>query len=108
MEIMCWILGTVSISVGLWVLIVNWMALVLSMVTRQFHSQVPFAGTLFGVAGLLIMPIKMPHCFFYFVPFALDCGTIMCVAWWLHVVYRYIKSTVRLIGNKDNQKRTQT
>ena len=35
MEIMCWILGTVSISVGLWVLIVNWRALVLSMVTRQ-------------------------------------------------------------------------
>ena len=92
MEVIRWILGITSVSVSLCVLIVNWKSLALSIVSRRFHSQVPFCGTLFGVVGLLIMPIKMPHLIFYFLPAVLDCGTIMCVVWGVHVVYKNIKS----------------
>ena len=104
MEAIRWILGMTLVSISLWVLIVNWMSLVSSIIYRRFHSQVPFCGTLFGVGGLLIVPIKIPHLILYFLPAVLDCGTIMCVAWGVYVVYKGIKTKAMVIQGKRNRK----
>lgn len=66
MEVIRWIIGIILISASFWVLIVNWMALVLSIISQRFHSQVPLCGALLGIGGLLLMPIKMPYLFFLF------------------------------------------
>lgn len=105
MEVIRWIIGIILISASFWVLIVNWMALVLSIISQRFHSQVPLCGALLGIGGLLLMPIKMPCLFFYFLPAVLDCGTIMCVAWGVYVVYKGIKTKARLIVNKDHSRK---
>jgi hypothetical protein len=72
-----WIVGGILLSCSLFVAVSNFVALVRSLITHKFHSQVPLISPLFGIFGLVLIPWKMPHYLLYLLPILLDCGTII-------------------------------
>ena len=76
-----WVLGVTLLLLSCWVLVCNCHALVTSAFKHQFVSQIPLVGAFFGVVGLLVIPIRLPHPLLYLVPVVLDVGTIMLLLW---------------------------
>ena len=94
MEIIHWIIGALLIIIAVWILMLNWISIILSIATRRFHSQVPFVGSLLAILGELIIPIEMPHKILYFLPVLLDSGTIIYVLSLMCILYKMIKSQI--------------
>ena len=89
-----WSFGLIMVAIFLWIAIINWCAVALSITTRRFHSQIPLIGALFGFLGLLTLPFELPHLALYFLPLILDSGTFMVVLWATSVICRWIKTAV--------------
>ena len=104
MEVVRWILGIVAAIVYLWIVTVNWRAVVLSETTRQFHSQIPLIGSLFGVVGLMLLPVNISNYMLYLLPVLLDCGTLMAVGWGISAAYVKIK---RILNSKGCSKKEE-
>ena len=76
-----WCIGVLMLFGSCFVIAANYYAFIMSALTKRFHSQVPLIGGPLGVAGLLVVPIKMPHPLIYALPMILDIGTLMFFAW---------------------------
>lgn len=94
MNILLWIIGALLIIIAIWILMLNWISIILSITTRRFHSQVPLVGSLLAILGELIVPMKMPHKILYFLPVLLDSGTIIYVLSLMCTLYKMIKSEI--------------
>ena len=86
-----WIAGGVVLTCFVYIIVCNWVMLILSLTTKRFHSVVPLIGSVLGVIGLFLMPVSMPHWSIYFLPIVLDYGTVIFVVWGATEIYKKFK-----------------
>ena len=87
-----WIAGGILLTCFVYIIVCNWVMLILSWTTKRFHSVVPLMGSVLGVIGLFLIPVSMPHWSIYFLPIILDCGTVMFVVWGVTEIYKRCRS----------------
>jgi hypothetical protein len=61
MSVMRWTAGVLLLAVCLQICVSNIVLLRRSIVRKEHHSPIPLIGALFGIAGLLALPVPVSH-----------------------------------------------
>ncbi|QEI11246.1 hypothetical protein [Cellvibrio japonicus] len=87
MEIINWVLSSVSLSIFLWIFIINWLVVLKNTFRTVASSWIPLVGGCLGATGIFLLPLKGINKFWW-IPFLAEWG---CIPGFLYTAVHYLK-----------------